>query len=360
MLGVVAPESSAEQTHEVPPPTTRDYVAVGIMAGFFVLSILLAMLVAPKYQAEGVRVVEDPESLANPFLYLGSVLVFTFIILLVAKFGAKWIIRALVLGAVLVSVAYVVAPFMFGALGENPAWFVGLGLGAILVALLYFYPEWYVVDGTGILVSAGIAAIFGVSFDLLPVLALLLIFAIYDAIAVYRTKHMLDLADSVLELRLPIMFVAPKHANYSFLKETRKIRPKDEAPVAGDGSSAAADAPAEDEEKRDAMFMGLGDAVIPGVLAVSSLIFLADDVPRVASVLGIQANWFVALATLAGSLVGFFALMRFVLKGNAQAGLPLLNGGAIAGFLLALIPLYGIGPLTAPLCGFLPALAGCG
>jgi len=33
--------------------------------------------------------------------------------------------------------------------------------------------------------------------------------------------------------------------------------------------------------------------------------------------------------------------MRFVIKGNPQAGLPLLNGGALLGFLLANVLAYG-------------------
>ena len=39
--------------------------------------------------------------------------------------------------------------------------------------------------------------------------------------------------------------------------------------------------------------------------------------------------------------VGFAILMRFVLKGNPQAGLPLLNGGTIAGYLLSFALVYG-------------------
>ena len=39
-------------------------------------------------------------------------------------------------------------------------------------------------------------------------------------------------------------------------------------------------------------------------------------------------------------------LMTFVLKGKAHAGLPSLNGGAIAGFFLTLLPLYGLAPLA--------------
>ena len=41
-----------------------------------------------------------------------------------------------------------------------------------------------------------------------------------------------------------------------------------------------------------------------------------------------------ALGAALGTLAGYGFLMIFVLRGNPQAGLPLLNGGAIVGFLV--------------------------
>src|SRR5437867_2873600 len=61
----------------------------------------------------------------------------------------------------------------------------------------------------------------------------------------------------------------------------------------------------------------------------------------VTAILGLEPNAFVAAGTVLGSLVGFFFLMRFVLKGNPQAGLPLLNGGALLGFVLTNLLAYG-------------------
>ena len=59
--------------------------------------------------------------------------------------------------------------------------------------------------------------------------------------------------------------------------------------------------------------------MIPGALVVSSKAAL---------------GWSVGISSMIGSLVGCFVLMIFVLSGRPQAGLPLLNGGAI---LLSLI-----------------------
>ncbi|MCK5547471.1 MAG: hypothetical protein KAI64_00545, partial [Thermoplasmata archaeon] len=81
-----------------------------------------------------------------------------------------------------------------------------------------------------------------------------------------------------------------------------------------------------EKEERDAMFMGLGDIIIPGVLVVAS--YIATN------------NLLVPIATIIGTLVGFSVLMFYVLKGNPQAGLPLLNTGAILGFVVAYILIY--------------------
>lgn len=305
----------------------RDAPAVLFMAILFLASIGLAMVFSSTFDSLDLQAFEDTESLANPIIYLVIVVLFTIVILLIAKFGKQILIKYIVLSSVLITIYYVVWPLLVKPLGAGtpigPAEIIG-GVAAVgLTVLLWFYPEWYVINTVGVAVSAGAAGIFGISFGILPCILLLVAFAVYDAIAVYRTKHMLSLADSVLELRLPIMFVVPKSKGYSFLEETRKIRNPD---------------PNEKAEKREAMFMGLGDAVIPGILVVSALSFLDPAI----LVMGINGALFVSLATLAGGLAGFFALMYFVLKGNPQAGLPLLNGGAILGFLIAALPVYGL------------------
>lgn len=332
------------------------------MALLFLVSILLAALVTPTYSEQDVQAFEDPESLANPFIYLAIVIVFTIVILLIAKFKRRRLLQYIILGATFMTINYVFWPLFallplggLAALGgltlSQVAVALSLALATALVLLLYYYPEWYVIDAVGVAVSAGAAAIFGISFGILPSLALLVAFAIYDAIAVYQTKHMIDLADNVLSLRLPIMFVVPKRRGYSFLREERRL--KDQLA---------------DSDERDAMFMGLGDVVIPGVLIISCLHFLnpatyaAGEGPAwllAATVMGAPAWAFVAFATLLGSLAGYALLMIFVLRGNPQAGLPLLNGGAIVGFLAALLPLYGLAPIVAPLCGFAAGLPGC-
>ena len=88
-------------------------------------------------------------------------------------------------------------------------------------------------------------------------------------------------------------------------------------------------------QEREAFFMGVGDTVIPGILAVSASIYLPDT----ASFL-LTANLWVAVGTIIGGLLGYLLLLRYVMRGKPQAGLPFLNGGAILGYLIAYVIVY--------------------
>lgn len=297
------------------PVTLAEYRATALLLAFFVANILLAVAFARPFIAAQLQAFKDPQDVSNSLFYLVVILVFTFFILWVAKRGKKWIIRLFILGAVGSTIFVVVYPLL-GMWNSIPHPVAGgydlvaasaaLGLAAVTVGALYWRPEWYVIDGAGLLVAAASSAILGISLGIVPTVILLVALAIYDAIAVYKTKHMLSLADTVLDLRLPVLLVIPKHAGYSFLAERTNFK----------------DANAENKGERDAMFMGLGDLVMPTILVVSALTFPGP-------------NWgtMPALGAAVGTLVGYGVLMGFVLKGNPQAGLPLLNGGAIVGFL---------------------------
>jgi len=47
-----------------------------------------------------------------------------------------------------------------------------------------------------------------------------------------------------------------------------------------------------------------------------------------------------------GGLLGYFWLMTYVARGQPQAGLPLLNGGAILGYIVSASLLIGSGAFT--------------
>ena len=209
-----------------------------------------------------------------------------------------------------------------GIVFEDIPTLIGLLVSIILMILLYVHSEWYVVNTVGILVGSGVIVMLGVSFVPTLIMVFMVAAAIYDAWAVYKSKHMLDLADTMINLNLPILLVAPQGSDYSFRAERAPLGDSDVEPSTEIQSSPQ---PRERVIKKsnDAMLMGLGDVIFPGMLVLSTLQYIGGD-----------DGWIMAITTLIGSLVGYSILMWYVGQGKAQAGLPLLNGGAILGYVL--------------------------
>ena len=276
-----------------------------------------AILFSLPVQASGIVAFEDPTSLDNVFIFIGILLVFTGILLVLIKYDMKKVMAAIIALSMFFTFAYVFAALLYATLGVSDiANIVVLVIALLETVLLYKYPEWYVIDVLGVVMSIGVASIFGVSLDVWLVVVLLVLLAVYDAISVYKTKHMITLAEGVMELKTPILFVIPKRRDYSFIREgIGKL---------GDGG------------ERSAFIIGMGDLIIPSILVVSANVFLQGT--RLGGIINLPA-----LGAIIGSLVGLLLLLYFVLSGKPQAGLPPLNGGTILGFLVGLAAMTWMG-----------------
>jgi len=210
----------------------------------------------------------------------------------------------------------------YGIQWDDTAFFLGIGLAIILMVALIIRPEWYVVNTVGVLVGAGVIVMLGVTFVPTLIVIFMVLAAIYDAWAVYRSKHMLDLADTMIGLNLPILLVAPQESGYSMLDEKSSIRPPEQAETKVESVAAAPVKMKKRKKPKEAMFMGLGDVIFPGMLVISCVNFISSG--------GLE----VGISALIGGLVGYFVLMAYVASGRPQAGLPLLNGGAILGYII--------------------------
>src|SRR5213083_2626120 len=310
----------------------REIPSVAAMAALLVGSQIAAIALSPIFAGAGFQAFQRPEDVTNTVIYLIMILAFTAVIFGLVRYKRQNLAKYVIMASIFITLAFILLLPLFyaldyatggtadGVLLGNVATVLAFTLAAGLVYLLVKFPEWYVVDAIGITTAAGVTAILGISFGTLPAILLLIALAFYDAWAVYRTKHMITLAYELTSQRLPILLVIPRMAGYSF-REQKSLK----AQVAAG-------------EEREAMFIGLGDLIIPGIMSVSAFTFLTAPGRSFA---GLAPNAFVALGTVLGSLVGFFFLMRFVLKGNPQAGLPLLNGGALLGFLLTNLLAFG-------------------
>jgi presenilin-like A22 family membrane protease len=135
---------------------------------------------------------------------------------------------------------------------------------------------------------------------------LLILVIVYDYVAVHKTKHVLTLADGVMQQKMPIMFLVPKTLKYSYRR---------------DGLSTKGD-----KSERSAYMIGMGDMIMPGILVVSAQVY-AEGL----SVLGITLP---ALGALLGSAAGLILLSIPMKSGKPQPGLPMINGCAIIGFII--------------------------
>ena len=275
------------------------------MAFVLLLVQLIAVALSKPFDVNEIKAFSNPEATSNVLWWVAIILVFTAFILVVVKLNKKWIIQAFILFTVISTLYYVFFAIFSYFLSPVTNFFLTLILSTGLTIVLHKFPEWYIIDIVGIIIGAGAASIFGISLAIIPTLLLLVLLAVYDYIAVYRTKHMITLAEGVMDLKLPILLVIPKHWSYSFL--TEKF----------------------DKEEREAFFMGLGDAVMPTLLVVSANFFVnaaSYTLPLIGTV-NIPA-----ICAIIGTFAGFSVLMGFVIKGKPQAGLPFLNGGVIFGY----------------------------
>ena len=339
-------------------PTPRPALGVGLAVGVFLVVQLGALALVPDFSEAGLQATPDPADPTNTVVYVGAILVMTALMLAAFRYGGDIVVKLVILGT-----SGMLSWYVFAELLPGP---VAIAAAALVPVLLWVHPEWYVLDATGAVIGAAAAGVFGISFGLLPALLLLTVLAVYDAISVYQTEHMLDLASGVMDLNIPVVLVFPLTLDYSVFdddatfadddtdSEAALANDTDNDATATDGETTATDgagesiADATDDGSRGVFFVGLGDAVMPTVLVASAAFFSPAPSLGVPFVPGLNLP---ALLGMGGTFVGLAVLLRMVFAGEAHAGLPLLNGGTIAGYLLgsvvsgvSLVTALGLGP----------------
>jgi presenilin-like A22 family membrane protease len=292
---------------------TKNLIPLLAMPLLLLLVEIGALLISLPVQASGITAFEDPSSLENPVIFIAILLGFTIFLLILIKFNLKKVIAFVIGLSIFFTFAYIFAALVYAGMGAtDAATVIVLVVSVLATLLLYKYPEWYVIDTLGVLIGAGVASIFGVSLEVLPVVILLLLLAIYDAISVYKTKHMITLAEGVIDLKTPILFVIPKRRDYSFIRDGIGKLQGEEGKEGG--------------SERAAFIIGMGDMIMPAILVVSANVFIKGA--KLGGVINLPA-----LGAILGSVAGLVVLLHFVMSGKPQAGLPPINGGTILGFL---------------------------
>ncbi len=287
----------------------------------FVATSLFAVFISYYLQLVGQAPAQSSSgNFYSIILYISVTIIFTFIVIFLARRKKLRVIKAvflflaayiifyvsLIIGDAFYSGIYILY-YPFGPVLLDSALYLAnydfyIIWFAIPVVLMYYLiqrNEWYITNIVGFLMSAGLASLWGLILDVWYSVALLVIFAVYDYISVYRTKHMISLAKAAVDEKLPMLFVFPASRDFSMENVTW-----DERPEGG------------------VMMLGFGDIALPSVLVASSAIY------------GLSVSVAFLLFPLIGGLIGMAALLFFGVKKPAP-GLPLINSGTILGFLLA-------------------------
>lgn len=231
--------------------------------------------------------------------------------------------RALIRGGVVLVMTLATAvPVTIGSLvlasavGIPSLWIdVGgvLAVGA-LAGTVYGRPRWWNLTAFGLLGAVGLMLVFGAGIGILPIVLLCVLLLVYDALAVYGSGHMVELADGALDLQIPVLVAIPTERGGGALDtETEGV---------------------------DGVALGLGDVIIPGFLVVASARAVSTGLVPV----GPYALPVATMTCFAGVIGGLASV--YALDGGPHAGLPPMIGGGLVGYLGG-AAVTGTGPLTA-------------
>jgi len=229
--------------------------------------------------------------------FIVSFLLSTLFIFLIIRFLKFKKVKGLIFKIIFVLAA------AFGGLLFFEAWFPEPIPFVIIIALILWWWEKPLIlnqDTLMIFGLAGAGSALGLAIEPLMAVVLLIIFSIYDFIAVYKTKHMIEMAKEMIEEKTILALVIPSNLS-EFKADLKEVKPGGKF-----------------------LILGGGDIVFP-------LLFSASLVP-----IGILNSLIVALF----SLIGLFVSSYIFIKQKVRAPIPALPPIAlfsIIGFLISLI-----------------------
>ena len=264
---------------------------------FFAATQALGIFVAQKISLNPQAGSIKPEQIANYTLVdlITIILAATIFILIVIKFRrtGAWIFRV---------VASILILGGFQTVGELflPSIWAFL-IAAIAVILFHFFNNLIIQNIVMIISLAGLGALLGLSLTPLSVVVTLAVLSFYDIWAVYKTKHMVAMAETMINARAISGFVLPDADDKNFLSKTDQFKP-------GSGF----------------MLLGSGDIVLPILFSASLVSFSIYQATLVAIF----------------SCVGLF-LMYWILVSqknfHPMAALPPIAALSIIGYLVSFL-----------------------
>ena len=273
-----------------------------IIAAIFLITSLLGLYAGSIYiqlirEGEVEAVVEDPEKIENSFNLFIYILISTVLIFVSVKFWRPSI-RALEAFAIFFS-----SWITFDLIMPVGIWIVSLGffLALALTAWKMLRPTILSQNVAAIFSGAGVGALLGASFGIVPSLIFLIILCVYDFVSVFITKHMISLAKIITERPTAFTIAAPHK-----FKEAKLIKHKGR------------------RKRRIHVFqLGLGDIVMPLVFSISLLS---------------KYTIFNSLLSILGSTIALIFLLNYLSKKpQPLPALPFISLGTLSGFIVSML-----------------------
>lgn len=163
-------------------------------------------------------------------MVLISILIGTGLILIIVKLGIDKIWKAFFFFAVLFSITI--------ALGTLVSFWIALGIALILSVLKLFRSNIIIHNVSEVLIYSGIAVLFVPLFEPLWALIILLIISVYDMFAVWKSKHMIKLAEFQIESKAFAGLFIPPSFKSKISKPSKNVKSGQRAAVIGGGDVA--------------------------------------------------------------------------------------------------------------------------
>lgn len=208
-----------------------------MLSAFLAVSSALRLIAARRFY--GI----EPNQFISPLNFIVSFVLATIFIILIPfifrrrKRGIRFIFR----------VVFIFSVF-FGSLLTFSIWtssIVALILTAILLVIWLIKPFVLLHNLIIMLTVAGFSAVLGLGFGPLMIIAFLVLFSVYDFIAVYKTKHMIKMVKETMSAGVLLGFAMPLKVSDAF-SSLKKIK------IGG-----------------NFLILGSGDIIFPLLLAVS-------------------------------------------------------------------------------------------
>lgn len=267
--------------------------------GFFFITSLLSVICAFRLnELIKLKEVYLPKMPAQNFLLFFLLLLVYFLIFISYKKGEKF--KGIIYRGILIMMGFWGAMTILGL-------FLPVFMAIILAGILIWFwiksSSIWVHDLLMVLGIAGVASFFGLGFSPSVVVAILLIFSIYDFIAAYKTKHGVLMAEEMAEKGVIIGIVIPKEAKY-FKSNISQIK-----------------------QRSNFIILGAEDVIFPCLLAISVV-----PISLIGSII-------IVLFSLIGLFFNYYLLLfQETNKGGLQSipTLPAISLCAIVGYLIAL------------------------